>query len=687
MNSTEVQWTTPAPLWNNVIDLGADTRQFFRRPAILRFDTDNFMNEFASVLQSNPAQLTDFRARRETWRGPDTAPTVESLERLPKLAQRLHRSRLLAQKSAQEHAPIMLRTSTSSQPLKLYQPAHQRYYLIGAGLVCRIAGQPDRHIETGNQERVTFVVRKVVPPAGASIFDSADSTWQEYAFIGNGWLEIEDKLTLATNEEQNPLFAMTYTQDDGHRRRVLAGLIPVGKRESYIGAPKRSKENQIIVDPGLQKPPDRRTLLFMAQVTEPWKRLIEQAFAVRKMQQANSSVPTDDKPLEDDALKKSLKENRQQIQMISWYALLDFAKLLQQYIPDVWDAIMEVEGAAIPPDSPQDKLLQALIQTGIDASYASKLQLPLYPDEDGVLRPVAPPTVIFNLRDALQEIRGGLKKDSPTIAKSIEDSLETLVTPYDRNPSTGTTPWPGFLFPLADPQADGPLPPTKPGISLSTNPDPLVAARTNAQMRVDYLVALIEAALPVEVPAKTPPPLIAAQPVMRIDALTYFVIRCVFERPNCGPLQPMVISDPTEPFLMAGFFDPDAPARPIRIGLPVDTTPAGLRKFDKNTAFMISDVLCGQIDRAKQLGLGDLVRSVLPWPLHKDLDVPDKGPCTDDTGFSLGMICSLSIPIITICALILLMIIVNLLDIIFHWVPYFIMCLPFPKFDGKKAAG
>ena len=40
------------------------------------------------------------------------------------------------------------------------------------------------------------------------------------------------------------------------------------------------------------------------------------------------------------------------------------------------------------------------------------------------------------------------------------------------------------------------------------------------------------------------------------------------------------------------------------------------------------------------------------------------------------MICSLSIPIITICALILLMIIVSLLNIVFFWVPLFKICLP-----------
>jgi hypothetical protein len=184
MNDTEVHWTTPAPLWENVIDLGADTRQFFRRPAILRFASDDFMNDLTSILQTNPMQLKDFRARYETWREPDLASTVESIEHLPKLAQKLHRSKLLRQKSMTNRMPIIFKGSTTSQPLKLYQPAHQRYYLISAGLVCRIAGQPDRHIETGNQERVTFVVRKVIPPVNTSIVDSSEETWTEYAFVG-----------------------------------------------------------------------------------------------------------------------------------------------------------------------------------------------------------------------------------------------------------------------------------------------------------------------------------------------------------------------------------------------------------------------------------------------------------------------------------------------------------------------
>jgi hypothetical protein len=165
----------------------------------------------------------------------------------------------------------------------------------------------------------------------------------------------------------------------------------------------------------------------------------------------------------------------------------------------------------------------------------------------------------------------------------------------------------------------------------------------------------------------------------------WFVARHVYFNRDCGPLHPPALSEPTQRFQLASFFDTDAPARPIRVSLPLDTTPAGFRKHQKNTAFVISDALCGQIQRAKGLGLGDLVRSVLPWPLHKDLDLGDGGACSNGSGtLNIGMICSLSIPIITICALILLMIIVSLLDFIFRWLPYFIICFPVPGLKGKQ---
>jgi hypothetical protein len=80
------------------------------------------------------------------------------------------------------------------------------------------------------------------------------------------------------------------------------------------------------------------------------------------------------------------------------------------------------------------------------------------------------------------------------------------------------------------------------------------------------------------------------------------------------------------------------------------------------------------------------VLSVLPWPLHKDLPVSDAGACKDADGISFGLLCSLSIPIITICALILLMVMVNLLNVVFHWLPFFISCFPVPHLSAKRSS-
>jgi hypothetical protein len=103
---------------------------------------------------------------------------------------------------------------------------------------------------------------------------------------------------------------------------------------------------------------------------------------------------------------------------------------------------------------------------------------------------------------------------------------------------------------------------------------------------------------------------------------------------------------------------------------------------------VISDTLCGQLGRLKGLTFGDLVLSVLPWPFHKDLPSleTEGGPCKTGDGLSLGMICSLSIPIVTICALILLIIMVALFDFLFKWIPYFVICFPLPGLKAKKKA-
>lgn len=137
-------------------------------------------------------------------------------------------------------------------------------------------------------------------------------------------------------------------------------------------------------------------------------------------------------------------------------------------------------------------------------------------------------------------------------------------------------------------------------------------------------------------------------------------IRCVYQRPHCGPIHPPIVSKPSETFELAPFFDPDAPARPIRITLPVDTSIAGLRKFKKNVGFVFSNQLRNQMSKVGALK-----------------DVMD-GKLDAGGSWALGEICMMSIPIITICAMIVLMIFISLLNIIFWWIPLLRICIPIP---------
>jgi hypothetical protein len=139
-----------------------------------------------------------------------------------------------------------------------------------------------------------------------------------------------------------------------------------------------------------------------------------------------------------------------------------------------------------------------------------------------------------------------------------------------------------------------------------------------------------------------------------------YVVRCVYERPQCGPLHPPVVSDPTDEFQLASFFDVDAPARQIRITLPLDTSAKTMRQFSKNVGFVMSNEVRAQLGRVRDA--------------KKALD----GELGEETSFDLGVICSFSIPIITIVALILLMIFVVILNLVFWWLPFFRICLPVP---------
>ncbi|MCU1500738.1 MAG: hypothetical protein JWM12_92 [Ilumatobacteraceae bacterium] len=157
-------------------------------------------------------------------------------------------------------------------------------------------------------------------------------------------------------------------------------------------------------------------------------------------------------------------------------------------------------------------------------------------------------------------------------------------------------------------------------------------------------------------PAKLPPELTGAivprsdDPAATADR---FVMRLVYEHEPCDP----VLSKPSAVVRFAGNYDPDAPARQIRIELP---DPAHLRRFTRGVAIDMPPALRNMLDR------------VTPKMLKEEAP----GPAGQ---WSIGMICSFSLQIIMLVAFIVMFIFLILLNIVFWWLPFLKICFPVPK--------
>ena len=538
MHSHIVQWQAPSPVWSAALK-DQTSKQRFRQPTLLRFDNDNFMDELTAGLEkfgNDETAVSRYVAQYEDWRHP--------------------------QVGWQEDPP------TNTKTLKLYHPAHQRFYLVAASLVCRIPGLPDRVINSANDEKVSFVLRRLVP-------DENNTATQEYGwFTGLGWRPVPSPLGVddlkvgaaAFAEERLPMFPMSYGEN-GSRRRMLAGFLPVGSRESYEAA---SGTNPLDVTPPASDPlADYRLAQFETAVIGGFVGL-RQALA-----NTDSLMPT------------------AQAQEVMLFAMLDLAEFIDDYLPAGWDN--SLSGGNLPSRS---------FTTGTNWDTAM----------DTVL---ANRTAILN-----GDITTLSFIDSQITNGSIRDNIAAAIDDL------------GILNASND-DADASFEQTVKN-NLPANPVP-----------------------PGEQFADLAPDL-ERVPKVDANAGALYVVRCVYEKQKCAIFKPVVSQETSVPFQLAPFFDPDAPARPIRIAMPVDTSIKGLRKFPKSVSFLISNELRKQMDRVQNISLEDLDNGDIPGPPNIDI----------------GMICSLSIPIITICALILLMIIVSLLNIIFFWIPFLKICLP-----------
>ncbi|MFD0449553.1 hypothetical protein ACFQZK_00540 [Rhodococcus aetherivorans] len=191
-------WKTAPPLWRDGLTGAVD----LDRPAILRFDTDDFMTRLQASLD-DPARrdIGGFVLRHETWRQPAAGLTPPATSQVP----------------------------------RLYHPLHGRFYLVTGGLVCQRYGVPDKAVHPGRDESVFCVLRRLEPVRATRVDPSDRSTFREFGWVPSGtagrWVAAPG---LAAGEERLPMFPITYV--DGHRRRMLATTVPVAARERYEAA-------------------------------------------------------------------------------------------------------------------------------------------------------------------------------------------------------------------------------------------------------------------------------------------------------------------------------------------------------------------------------------------------------------------------------------------------------------------
>ncbi|HEU4386675.1 MAG TPA: hypothetical protein VFV34_02680 [Blastocatellia bacterium] len=127
---------------------------------------------------------------------------------------------------------------------------------------------------------------------------------------------------------------------------------------------------------------------------------------------------------------------------------------------------------------------------------------------------------------------------------------------------------------------------------------------------------------------------------------------------QCPPR--LVWSDYSEPFRIAPWYEGSG-APPVQVTLPDATDKNFLRSLKPNVAFVLPESLMNLLNK------------------NKPKDFIDEKAQDGGGGIGLDWICSFNIPIITICAFIVLNIFLVLFNIIFQWLFFIKICIPFPR--------
>lgn len=224
---------------------------------------------------------------------------------------------------------------------------------------------------------------------------------------------------------------------------------------------------------------------------------------------------------------------------------------------------------------------------------------------------------------------------------AVLQQLNRILLPLD---SGGERPAGDFLHDfrdvavLRDPgQVEMPL--EWPRVSASTAAALLDAARAGAQGRLRSI-------------ASHEPRFGAKQALYRLRAF----VRLVGEGDCPGKT---IWSGYSERFRIVRWYEP-GPGAPIPVELP-DITSQSVRNLKPNVAFQVPE---------------SLFNTIKANDISKLLDGEGK---EGGSGLGIGWICSLNLPVITICAFITLSIFLSLFDLFFRWLLFIKICLPYPK--------
>ncbi len=128
---------------------------------------------------------------------------------------------------------------------------------------------------------------------------------------------------------------------------------------------------------------------------------------------------------------------------------------------------------------------------------------------------------------------------------------------------------------------------------------------------------------------------------------------------GCPPR--LVWSPYSEPFGVLPWYEPgDAP--PVQVPMPDPSDRAALARLRPNVAFQLPPALASLLQRNAP-----------------DALIKGEGSAS---GGNLGWICGFNIPTITLCAFIVLNVFLQLFDLIFRWLAFVKICIPFPKKGG-----